>query len=189
MTAKENLNPNKTARVAGVLYLIIFSLGIFGELFVRRSLIVPGDAATTFDNILASESLFRLALVTDLIRSACFLLLPLVLYRLLKPVNKTIALLMVIFALVNIGIAMLNMLNYFAVLLLLSGADYLTAFEADQLHAQVMFFLDLHDYGAFIPQFLSLCFQVGFPSQNSGYLVDNRWSWLCDRLCYLRSVS
>jgi hypothetical protein len=171
MTAKENLNPNKTARVAGVLYLIIFSLGIFGELFVRRSLIVPGDAATTFDNILASESLFRLALVTDLIRSACFLLLPLVLYRLLKPVNKTIALLMVIFALVNIGIAMLNMLNYFAVLLLLSGADYLTAFEADQLHAQVMFFLDLHDYGAFIPQFLSLwLLLVGYLVFKSGFL-------------------
>ena len=79
MATKEKMNPNKTARIAGVLYLIIFSLGIFGQLFVRESLIVPGDAATTVDNIMDSESLFRLTLVTGLIRSTCFILLPLVL--------------------------------------------------------------------------------------------------------------
>ena len=55
MPAKEKVNPNKPARIAGVLYLIIFVLGIFGQLFVRDSLIVPGDAATTVDNIMDSE--------------------------------------------------------------------------------------------------------------------------------------
>ena len=93
--------------------------------------------------------------MTGLIRSTCLILLPLVLYKLLKPVNKTIALVMVILALVGVGIAMVNMINDYAILLLLSGADYLTVLEADQLHTQVMFFLDLQTYGAFIPQFLS----------------------------------
>ena len=59
---------------------------------------------------------------------------------------------MVIFALVGIPIAMLNELNQFAILLLLSGADYLTAFEADQLQAQVQLFLNLHENGILIAQ-------------------------------------
>jgi hypothetical protein len=171
MTTEEKMNPNKIARVAGSLYLIIFCLGIFAELFVRQSLIVPGDAATTVNNIMASESLFRLSLVSDLIRHTFLILLPLVLYKLLEPVNKNIALLMVIFALAGVPISMLNMLNHFAALLLLSGADYLTAFEADQLQAQVMFFLDLQKYGAFIPQFLSLwLLPLGYLVLKSGFL-------------------
>lgn len=171
MTAEEEINPNRIARVAGILYLIIFCLGIFAELFVRQSLIVPGDAATTVNNIMASESLFRISLVSDLIRHTFLILLPLVLYQLLKPVGKNIALLMVIFALAGVPIALLNMLNHFAALLLLSGADYLTAFEADQLHAQVMFFLDLYEYGAFIPQFLGLwLLPLGYLVFKSGFL-------------------
>ena len=171
MTAEEEINPNRIARVAGILYLIIFCLGIFAELFVRQSLIVPGDAATTVNNIMVSESLFRISLVSDLIRHTFLILLPLVLYQLLKPVGKNIALLMVIFALAGVPIALLNMLNHFAALLLLSGADYLTAFEADQLHAQVMFFLDLYEYGAFIPQFLGLwLLPLGYLIFKSGFL-------------------
>jgi len=167
----QETSPQVYARVAGFLYLIIFCLGIFGELFVRQSLIVPGDAATTVDNIMDSESLFRLTLVTGLIRNTCLILLPLVLYKLLKPINKTIALVMVILALVSVGIAMVNMINDYAVLLLLSGADYLTAFGVDQLHAQVMFFLDLQTYGAFIPQFLSLwLILVGYLVFKSSFL-------------------
>ena len=167
----QETSPQVYARVAGFLYLIIFCLGIFGELFVRQSLIVPGDAATTVDNIMASESLFRLTLVTGLIRNTCLILLPLALYKLLKPINKTIALVMVILALVSVGIAMVNMTNDYAVLLLLSGADYLTAFGVDQLHAQVMFFLDLQTYGAFIPQFLSLwLILVGYLVFKSSFL-------------------
>jgi hypothetical protein len=63
---------------------------------------------------------------------------------------------MVIFALVSVPISMLNELNHFAVLLLSSGADYLRAFETNQLQALVMFFLDLRKYGTSIPQVLSL---------------------------------
>ena len=132
---------------------------------------MPGDAATTVNNIMVSESLFRISLVSDLIRHTFLILLPLVLYQLLKPVGKNIALLMVIFALAGVPIALLNMLNHFAALLLLSGADYLTAFEADQLHAQVMFFLDLYEYGAYIPQFLGLwLLPLGYLVFKSGFL-------------------
>jgi hypothetical protein len=162
MIPKERMNPNKTtrsaetspliyARVYFLLYLVhfgsFFNLGI-----VHQSLIVPGDAATTVNNIMASESLFRIGFVSDLIGQAVFILLALVLYKLLKPVNKNQAALMVILALVGIPIAMLNLLNQFAALLLLSGAEYLTVFEPDHLHARVMLFLDLQRHGVFIAQ-------------------------------------
>ena len=132
------------------------------------------------------QSRHTVSLVSDLIRQTFMMLLVLVLYKLLKPVNKNIALLMVIFALVGIPMVMLNELDHFAALLLSSGADYLTAFEADQLQAQVMFFLDLHEYGTFIPQVFSfwlllqgyLVFKSGFLPRILGILL------MIGGLCY-----
>jgi hypothetical protein len=172
MTIKERItSPQKNARVAAFFFLIIFMLGMSTELFIRPAIIVPGDAATTVYNIMASGSLFRLSLVSDLIRQIFLLLLPLVLYKLLKPINKTIASLMVIFSLVSVAISMLNELNHFAVLVLSSSADYLRAFDTDQLQALVMFFLDLRKYGTYIPQVFSLwVVLLGFLVFKSGFL-------------------
>jgi len=151
MITKEELNsPKKTARIAGFLYLLTAVIAPFSVIYVPSILIVPGNAATTANNIMASEGLFRSGIVSGLIYQVISIFLVLVLYKLLKPVNKNHALLMVVFALVGVPIAMLNLLNQFAALLLLSGAGSLTAFTADQLHAQVMFFLDLHEHGALI---------------------------------------
>lgn len=179
-------SPQKTARVAAFVFLIIFFLGMSTELFIRPGMIVPGDAAATVRNIAASKALFRLSLVSDLIRQMLLMLLPLILYRLLKPVSKNIALLMVIFALVGVSISMLNEINHFAVLLLSSGAGYLTAFKADQLNALVMFFLELRKYGTYIPQILSvwvlflgyLVFRSGFLPRILGVLL------MLGGLCY-----
>jgi len=172
MTNKKRINsPQKTARVAACVFLIIFFLGMSSELFIRSAIIVPGDAAMTVNNIMASESLFRLSIVSDLIRQMFLILLPLVLYKLLKPVNKNVASLMVIFALVSVPISMLNELNHFAVLLLASGAGYLSAFKADQLNALVMFFLELRKYGTFIAQFFSVwVLLLGYLVFKSGFL-------------------
>jgi hypothetical protein len=158
-------SPLVYARVAGFLYLLLAVFSAFSILYIP-SLIVPGDAAVTVNNIMASESLYRISFVSGLIGQTVFILLVLVLYKLLKPVNKNHALLMVIFALVSVPIAMLNQLNQFAVLLLLSGADYLTVFTADQLQAQVMFFLDLSEHGVFIVQIFWGLWLLPF-----GYLV------------------
>jgi hypothetical protein len=172
-------SPQKIARVAAFMFLIIFFLGMSTELFIRPGMLVPGDPAATVRNISASEELFRLSLLGDLIRQALLMALPLILYKLLKPVNKNIASLMVIFYLVCVPIAMLNELNHFAVLLLSSGAGYLSAFKADQLNALLMFFLELRNYGTFITQFFSfwvvllgyLVFKSGFLPRILGILL------------------
>jgi hypothetical protein len=166
MTTKEKMNPNKTARIAGVLYLLHAVFAFFTLLYVPSIFIVPGDAATTANNIMASESLFRISFVSDLIQQIVFILLVLVLFKLLKPVDKNHTVLMVILALVGVPIAMLNTLNQFAALLLASGADYLTVFTADQLQALVMLFLELQKHGVFIAQIFWGLWLVPF-----GYLV------------------
>ncbi len=143
------MSPNRTARAAGFLYLLLVPLGFFGGMYIP-SITVPGDAVTTVNNIMAHESLFRLSILCALATPIVTILVALFLYKLLKPVNKNQAVLMVIFALAAAPIAMLNELNHFAVLLLLNGADYLKVFSVEQLHSQVMFFLDLSHYGASI---------------------------------------
>jgi hypothetical protein len=176
MIYTERINsPQKTARFAACVFLLIIILGMSTELFIRPGMIVAGDAAATaaatVKNVAASEALFRLSLVSDLIRQVLLIILPLVLYKLLKPVNKNIASLMVIFALLSVPISMLNELNNIAVLLLSSGADYLGAFNSDQLQALVMFFLDLRKYGTYIPQVFSLwVLFLGYLVFKSGYL-------------------
>jgi len=169
MTTKEI---KKTARIAGALYLLVAVLGIINMMYGPSSLIVLGDATATVSNIMASESPFRLGIVNDLFAQTVGILLVLALYKLLKPVNKNHALLMVIFALVGIPIVMLNLLNQFAALLLLSGADYLTVFAADQLQALVMLFLNLDEHGFFIAHiFWGLwLFPMGYLVFKSGYI-------------------
>ncbi len=162
----------KTARVAGVLYLLVIAFGMFAELYVNLSLIVPGDATTTASNITASELLFRIGFMSGLFHHTCFLLLVLALYKLLKPVNKNHALLMVVFGLGAVPIMMLNMLNQFAALLLLSGVDYLTVFTIDQLQALALLFLNFHSHGYFIAGMFSGLFllPLGYLVFKSGYV-------------------
>jgi hypothetical protein len=161
----------RTARFAGFLYLVVFLLGIFGELFVRQGLYLPENAGVTASNLMASDSLFRLSLVTDLVRQAVLVLLPLVLYRILKPVSKGAAAVMAVFALVTVPIAMVTLLFQFAALLPLSGAGYLNAFDAEQLHAQMMYFFGLNQYGVYIAQFFGFWVSLlGFLVFKSGFL-------------------
>lgn len=172
MIAKGNTDSIKrTARTAGLLYLLAFPFSIF-NLFVNSSLIVPGDATATANNIMASEGLFRSSIVSWLIGQTIFIVLPLVLYQLLKPVNKNHALLMVLLIILAIPIAFINELNNFAALLLLNGADYLTAFDADQLLAQMMMYLDFHELGINIASiFWGLwLFPLGYLIFKSGFL-------------------
>jgi hypothetical protein len=136
----------KTSRIAGFLYLLVVPLGIF-SLNVSSRLIVPGDAAKTANNIMASESLFRLSIVSGLLASIVMILVVLFLYKLFKPVNSNMASLMVIFLLLAVPIAMLNEINDFAVLQLLNGADYLKVFTTEQLQALALLFLRLANCG------------------------------------------
>ena len=121
---------------------------------------------------MASQWLFRIGFISDLISATFYLLSAWALYVLFKPVNKNLALLFVLCTVSSVAIQCLNMLNQFAVLLLLSGADYLKVFGAEQLQALAMLFLNLHKYGYLIAQiFFGLwLLPLGFVVFKSGYL-------------------
>ena len=146
------MSAKKTARLAGFFYLIIAICGGSAEIYVRQfRMIVPNNAAETASNILASERLFRIAFMSDIIMMVSYLLLGLTLYALLKDVHRNAAVLMLVFNLIGVPIMCLNMLNHFAALHVLN-ADYMTVFSVEQLNAFSLFFLELHYYGYIIAQ-------------------------------------
>jgi uncharacterized protein (DUF486 family) len=159
------------ARLAGFLYLSLLPAP-FGLVYVPARLTVAGNAAATANNIMASESLFRLGIVSILLVDTVNILLALALYQLLKPVSKPVAALMVLFASVGIAIGMLNELNQLAVLRLLSGSAYLSVFTKDQLQALALLFLNLHTQGLNIAQiFWGLwLFPMGYLVYKSGFI-------------------
>lgn len=162
----------KTARLAGLIYLIVVITGIFSLAYVPSKLIVWGDAAKTFGQIAESQTLFRMSLVSSAICYVAFLLLPFVLYFLLHSINEVAAKLMIIFAAVSVPISMLNLQNKYAVLTLLDGTNYLKVFDQSQLHSQVMLSLENYDSGILILHiFWGLwLFPFGFLVYKSGFL-------------------
>ena len=108
-----------TARIAGVLYLLVIVFGIFGEKYVRNTLVNLADGQQTIVNITQNEFLFRLGFVSDLLMQLAYFLLPLVLYCILKKTNKWLAQTMVLGVTVAVAIMCVNMLNHYAPLVLL----------------------------------------------------------------------
>ena len=137
----------KAAIVAGLGLLVMSIFAIFAQFSVIQGLIVPGDAAATSNNIMANEMLFRLGIVSFMIVIICDVIVAWGLYVLLKPVNKNLSLLTAWFRLAYAAIFAVALANLFYALQLLSGADYLAAFEPNQLQAQVMLSLDAFHAG------------------------------------------
>jgi hypothetical protein len=160
------------ARIAGLLYLVVVVMGIISLAYIPSKLIVWDNAATTFNNIVNSQFLFRLGIVCGLICYTFFIFLPLALYRLLKPVNKVYAQAMVVLAVISVPISFVNMLNKFAVLSLVSDVSLQKVYANDQLQNQVMFYLNQYDYGNLIVQiFWGLwLFPFGYLVFKSGFL-------------------
>ncbi len=137
----------KTARIAGLLYLIVVLTGIFNLMYVPSKLIVWDNASVTFNNILESETLFRLGIVAGIICYTAFLILPIVLYKLLNQVNKTHSIGMVTLAVISVPVSLVNLLNKVNILTLIDKAQYLQVIETDELQAQVLLYLDFYNNG------------------------------------------
>ncbi len=159
-------SPRRTARLAGLFYLITALAGGFAEIGVRGKLVVSGDAAATAQNILASEGLYRLGFAADIVAGAAYVVVTLLLYELLKPVNRSLSLLAAFFSLVGIAIGGVAALGHLAPLLLLKGAHYLAPYNVDELQAMALLSLKLHAQGYLI----CLVF-FGFYEALLGYLI------------------
>jgi hypothetical protein len=162
---------NKTARLAGFLYLIYMVTHIISDVW-RGSFIVRGDAAGTVSNIMAHEGVFTVTIVGDLLGAALFFLAAWALYVLLKPVNKYPALLFLLLNLAGVAIQCSGDLFLFASQLLMNGPDYLNGFQVDQLQSLAMFFLDLREKAFTVAQLFygAWLFPLGYLVYKSGFL-------------------
>lgn len=136
-----------TARVAGLWFLILVICGVYAHFGVRGGMIVWGDAGATVDNISADKFTFRTGIIADLLMTACFLMYGLTMYGLLKPVHKMGARMMLLSIVISVAMMGINMLNQVAMLVVLNGAEYWSAFTSDQLNAFVMLFAEMHGFG------------------------------------------
>jgi hypothetical protein len=135
-----NTNP---ARLAGLLWLLTTVTGGFGLFYVRSNVIVPGDAAATAGNIMALEPLYRAAIVSSLVSQVFQFFLGLTLFDLFKEFNKRLATVVLASVLMSVGIAVVNTLNHFGALLVLSRPDFLKVFAPAQLEAMALVLLRL----------------------------------------------
>lgn len=170
MTNRED--PRRVARVGGALYLAIILLGLFEEVVVRQRIVVPGDALATAANLRSMELLWRLGIAAEVILLICAVVLALILYVLLRPVHRELALLAVLFNAVTIAVEAVGALNLTAALFPQGTALYLSAFSIEQLAATSTLLVrgHSHAFGIALTFFGCECLVVGYLIVRSGYL-------------------
>jgi Domain of unknown function (DUF4386) len=180
-----------SAIVAGLGLLLMAILAPIANFGVFETLIIPGDATATANNIMASPGLFRTGIFVFLIVAILDVVVAWALYILLKPVNKSLSLLAAWFRVVYAAIFAISLSNLLIALQLLNGDGFLKAFETNQLYAQVMVFLNaftdgwdlgLVIFGLHLLVLGYLVFKSGYLPKilgilvilaGSGYLIDN----------------
>ena len=174
-----NTSRKNTARLAGLLYLILAIAGFYGLMYVSRQIIVRGEAVATANNILANEFLFRTGIVIHLISATTFLFMGFVLYKLLKQVNEHEAKLMVALVVVQIPIVFILETCKITSLMILKG-EVLKSLEPEQLQNLAFLFLKIHGYGIMTLEiffglwlfpFALLVYKSGFIPQILGVLL------------------
>jgi len=157
---------NRISRLAGLLYLVVVATGIFSLAYVPSQINVPDDFSATASNIISSESLFRFGIASFMIMQVAFLLLPLVLFKLLRTVNHSVAVLMVALAVVSVPIGMASLGNRLDALSLLTDPYFREAFSSEHLHASAKAALEAYGNGLLVTKLFWGLWLLPF-----GYLV------------------
>lgn len=141
-------NLKNKAKLTGILYLLVIILAGFSQGYVRGTIFTPDDPQITLTNITSSEALFRLGLVSDLLAFMLDVVISILLYQLLKSVNKTMAVIASVFRLLaHPAIASLNLLNHYMALQAASGSGLMSSLGIEQQEAWTMLFMNAHHAG------------------------------------------
>jgi hypothetical protein len=125
----------RTARIAGLAYILPTAIVVFGEFAIRARLMVSGDIAATARNLMAHQQLFRTGIVCDLAYAFGVLALLAALYAILEPVNRFLALLAGCCRLAHAFLWIVMGLDLLHALRLLGNPDYARALGVDGMHA------------------------------------------------------
>lgn len=159
-------SPSSRGRILAALYLFVIIAGITAQVFISDRLVVRGDAEATAANIVAHTSLYRLAFTIFMLEMVAQVGVSLLWYDLLKPVNRSVARGSAVLGLTGSGIKTLARLFYYAPLILLGGASYLSALQPAQLAALSLAFIKINNQAAAI----GIIF-FGFETLLRGWLV------------------
>lgn len=135
-------SPRFKARTAGVFWLLTILTGTFAMLVYGR-LVVAGNPAASASNLSAHEALFRMGVAAALIATACYFAATLLVYAILKPVDRNVSLLAALFSVAGFASAAVSFAFRLAPLIVLGGAQSLNLFTVEQLQALVLTFLRL----------------------------------------------
>lgn len=127
-------NLKKFARIAGLLYLANAITAAVGIIAIPAQLIVPGDIATTAQNILDNEFLFRVAILSGFLSQIIFVFLALTLYRLFEKVSQHLSRTLLALVITSVPVAFFIMFNQVFALLLLKES-FMTVFDPQQQFA------------------------------------------------------
>jgi len=159
-------SPRLKARIAGAFYLANGMMYGYADGNVHNKILVAGNSAATAHNILTNGQVLRTCFAVGLISAVCYVMVTLLLYDLLKPVNRSISLLAAFFSLIGCAVGALASFLTFAPLIVMGGAPYLSVFKVEQLQALALLSLDLHDVAT------SICMLFfGFYCLLIGYLI------------------
>jgi hypothetical protein len=159
-------SPALKARLAGILYLLNVITYGYSYGTVRDKILAVGNAAVTANNILANEMILRLCFASEIVAGVCYIAVTLLLYGLLKPVNKSLSMLAAFFSLVGCTVVAIGSLFIYAPLLVLGGVEYLKVFKVEQLQALALLSLNLHIVAADICMVFFGCYCIVI-----GYLI------------------
>lgn len=163
--------PKAYARAAGALYLLIILLGGFSEGYVMNTLVVSGDAAATARNIMAASGLWRLSVAGDLIVPLIAVPQLWIIYHLLKPAGRSLALLFVFLEIVSLSVESVSKLFLLMILPMLENVAYGHVFQSQQLFALTSMMLGAHNtcFNIALLFFGPDCFVTGYLIYRSGY--------------------
>ena len=159
-------NPKLLARFAGVFFLLTIVGGIAAQAGISERLIVFGDAARTANNILSNRGLFQVGFTVYLIEMACQVATAALLFRILRPVSGTLALLMLLMEMTGIVIKTFARVFFITPLWMLDGGTAMSGMDITQLQTLSLILLKVNDYGAAT----AIAF-FGFSTILTGYLV------------------
>jgi hypothetical protein len=140
----------KTARVAGLLYVLVTITGMFSLLYAPTKLFVPGNSAATAHSILANQSFFRWYVLVQIVSELLFVSVALVLYQLLKRVNQVQAAVMVILVLITAPPAFQSIANQVSTLAFVRGAEVLSTLAKPQRDAVAMLLFNADNAGILV---------------------------------------
>jgi hypothetical protein len=131
------------ARLIGLVYLSYFLIAFLGGFFINR-VVVAGDPAATATNLLAHEATYRAGFAIGLVGNVIYIALTALFYRLFKPVNRTISLLMAFFSLVGCTTQIIASILQLVPLVVLRDSQLLGAFKDEQLRAAALVSLRIY---------------------------------------------